>query len=746
MHKVRFTLLAFVAAVLLSACGSSRRQTLYSSPNFTVYADSVVWGNYKAIAISSSEIQSNYAPVGAKSDSMRSWKLTSDIKTYPSVETNFSLVNALYNLSLEELEKNRTADGYLNTGKSWEGVWTRDMSYSIVLSLAYIDPPVARRCLMKKVKNGKIIQDTGSGGSWPVSTDRMTWALAAWEVYKVTGDKAWLDTIYPIVKRSLEADLKTIYYPGSLSLGESSFLDWREQTYPLWMKPVDIYRSECLGTSVVHSQVLHILCKMEAIEEGKHGEYEQKSEALKASINKYLWQPEKGYYAQYLYGRTFMSVSPKSEALGEALAVIFGVAGKQKSITLMEHMPVTPYGVPTIYPEIPDITPYHNNSIWPFVQSYWNWAAAKSCNEAAVTYGLASIYREAAMFLTNKENLVAQTGREEGTVINSDRQLWSVSGNIAMIYRVLLGMNFKPEGISFKPFVPHAYAGTIKVKGFRYRNAILNITLKGYGNVIKSFTVNGIRQDSSFVAGNLSGQNNIDIELCNRSLPESKINLVDVLFSPATPTVSLDGNKLSWNKCAGADFYQVVKNGIPVGKTTDTVYSIVSSNGYAEYQVKAIAIDGESFLSEPLPIYASKPIVLEAESFVPRSSLLYKNFSGKGFVELSLQKNLSVEIPFSVDTEGKYIFSARYSNGTARMCCFNTCAIRTLLVDGDVAGVVVMPVIEDNQWSDWGWSNNLVLNLKPGKHTLKITYLPYNENMNGDINTAMLDYVRLVKE
>jgi len=151
-------------------------------------------------------------------------------------------------------------------------------------------------------------------------------------------------------------------------------------------------------------------------------------------------------------------------------------------------------------------------------------------------------------------------------------------------------------------------------------------------------------------------------------------------------------------------------------------------------------------LSEPLPIYASKPIVLEAESFAPRSTLPYKNFSGKGFVEMSLQKNLSVEIPFSVDTEGKYIFSARYSNGTARMCCFNTCAIRTLLVDGDVAGVVVMPVIEDNQWSDWGWSNNLVLNLKPGKHTLKITYLPYNENMNGDINTAMLDYVRLVKE
>ena len=43
---------------------------LYSSPNFTVYADSVVWGNYKAVALSSGEIESNYAPADAKSDSM----------------------------------------------------------------------------------------------------------------------------------------------------------------------------------------------------------------------------------------------------------------------------------------------------------------------------------------------------------------------------------------------------------------------------------------------------------------------------------------------------------------------------------------------------------------------------------------------------------------------------------------------------------------------------------------------------
>ena len=48
---------------------------------------------------------------------------------------------------------------------------------------------------------------TGTGGSWPVSTDRIIWAVAAWELYKVTGDGKWLDAIYPYIKQSVEDDI-----------------------------------------------------------------------------------------------------------------------------------------------------------------------------------------------------------------------------------------------------------------------------------------------------------------------------------------------------------------------------------------------------------------------------------------------------------------------------------------------------------------------------------------------------------
>jgi len=41
-------------------------------------------------------------------------------------------------------------DSTFRTGKEWSGVWTRDISYSIILSMAYLQPQVAKYSLLKK--------------------------------------------------------------------------------------------------------------------------------------------------------------------------------------------------------------------------------------------------------------------------------------------------------------------------------------------------------------------------------------------------------------------------------------------------------------------------------------------------------------------------------------------------------------------------------------------------------------------
>ena len=345
------------------------------------------------------------APTDAKTTAT-SWKKSINTADFPQYSSPYPLADALYNLALEEARRAVEPDSTLRTGKEWGGVWTRDVSYSIILAQATLQPKVAMNSLLRKVTpEGRIIQDTGTGGAYPCSTDRMIWAVAAWEIYKVTGDEAWLRKVYPIVKQSIGDDRHNAYDPATgLMRGESSFLDWREQTYPRWMQPADIYQSENLGTNAVHFQANTVLAAM-ARQLGETAvaiEHEQVATTIKAGMNQHLWQESAGYYGQYLYGRNFLSLSPRAEALGEALSVWFGIADEARAKTVVSRTPTTDFGISCIYPQIPGIPPYHNNAVWPFVQSYWALAAAKVGNEASLTESMAAIYRPAALFLTNK--------------------------------------------------------------------------------------------------------------------------------------------------------------------------------------------------------------------------------------------------------------------------------------------------------------------------------------------------------
>ncbi len=130
----------------------------------------------------------------------------------PNFKLLFLLEHTLYNMSLDEMVNAIEPDSTLRTGSGFPGVWTRDVSYSIILSMAYMQPKVSMNCLLRKVDRfGRIIQDTGTGGSWPCSTDRMIWAVAAWEIYKVTGSREWLEKVYPIIRKSVEDDYLTVY-------------------------------------------------------------------------------------------------------------------------------------------------------------------------------------------------------------------------------------------------------------------------------------------------------------------------------------------------------------------------------------------------------------------------------------------------------------------------------------------------------------------------------------------------------
>ncbi len=673
------------------------------------------------------------------------WSLQQDITRFPHYSSSQMISDALYNLSLEELLQDIRMDGTFMAGAKWPGVWTRDISYSILLSLAIISPEESKKSLMAKVDYGRIIQDTGTGGSWPVSSDRMIWALAAWEIYTVTGDRDWLEYAYGVIKTSAESDLKVVYNRATgLVHGESSFLDWREQTYPRWMDPKDIYTSQNLGTNAVHYRTYEILAEMADILGDSGDQYLGIAASIKKGMNTHLLMPDKGYYGQYLYGRNYLSLSPRSESLGEALAVLFDIADEPQQRQIIERMPVLTFGTPCIYPQIPNIPPYHNNGIWPFVCAYRTWAAAKVANMNAVEHGLASIYRPAALFLTNKENMVASTGDYMGTEINSDRQLWSVAGNLAMVYRILFGMSFTPDALTLAPAIPKVYGGTRSLKNFRYRDALLTITIQGFGSEIASVEMDGKLIQNATIPGDIKGEHHFQITMANDDYNSQPINLVGNKFSPATPSVSISEADLRWETTDATTTYFVYQNGELLGKCSNGTFPMPYEKDHREWQVLAVDEgNSQSFLSEPVDYIPLETIRVEVQPKQKNVLNHHSGYSGKGYIELVKAKDQKIRFVAKIKQPGLFSIDFRYANGHGPINTNNKCTIRTLTLDGEIVGPVVLPQRGVQNWTNWGYSNAHVVYLSKGRHELSLAFTDANNNMNQEVNSALLDHVRL---
>ena len=616
--------------------------------------------------------------------------------------------------------------------------------------MAYMQPEASKISLMKKVNaDGKIIQDTGSGGAWPVSSDRMVWALAAYEIYKVTGERQWLEYIYPVIKRSLADDSLVTASANGLVKGETSFIDWREQSYPKWMQCADIYNSEALGTSIVHAQALKLMSQM-AAELGKKKEaadYAARSQQMAQAINRELWMPEKGYYAMYTYGRDFHILNPRAETLGESLAILYDIATPEQARAISENNPTTPFGAAIFFPQTADMPPYHNNSLWPWVAAYWAMANAKTGNEQGTLEAIGSVFRPAALFTTNKENFVLDNG-DIATELNSSNMLWCLAGNLALTHKILFGIEFMPEGLAFHPFVPKALGSERSLDNFRYRNAVLDITVSGHGDRIKEFRLNG-KPHAPLLPADIKGHNKVEIVMADNDIAPLKVNHTANVKAPLTPIARFDGYKLRWQSIEYIDHYKVLRNGVTVAETTATSYD-ASEPG--EYQVIGVSGNGvESFASEPLSNAATFSIEMPGEgtslisdeiTYQPRARV--DAYSGHGFVEVD-HNSKPVVVEFDAPDEGLYSIEYVYANGNGPVNTENRCAIRTVSVDGKRLGTVVMPHRGVGNWNDWGTTNSLKLKLAKGKHKISLEFRPENENMNLKTNHAAIDRVIVKK-
>jgi len=401
------------------------------------------------------------SPVGERLIAAQRWR----------TQTASPLFDALFAMAQEDLSRDSVADitdaafdhgqpipcRCFIAGLKWPFVWTRDVSYSIDLGLWRLDPARARASLLFKISPSRagpaprglyVMQDTGSGGSWPISTDRVVWFLAAGHLLD---DRAFADTVYRALTDTLAQD-KEFVFDSRIGLyrGETSFLDWREQTYPAWTAHdvVFIAQSFALSTNVLHYQALQLAAAMAA----RRGQaaasalYTRQAASLKQAINERFWRPDRGLYMSYIGGPVDPEPYDAYDLLGLDLAITSGVADAQRATESLQHYPAWPAGSPVIWPEQRDQPIYHNRAIWPFVSEYTLRAARRTGDPSLIALEVRSQMRGAALNASNMENysLLSQSthlpGALGGPVVDSPRQLWSVAGYLDMVVRGVFGL------------------------------------------------------------------------------------------------------------------------------------------------------------------------------------------------------------------------------------------------------------------------------------------------------------------
>jgi hypothetical protein len=402
-----------------------------------------------------------HSPVGERVIAAQRWR----------VQTASPLFDALFAMAQEDLERD-SVDAITDAafdhgrpiscrcfiaGEKWPFVWTRDISYSIDLGLWRLDPARARASLLFKISPPRagpappglyVMQDTGSGGSWPISTDRVVWFLGA---RHLLDDRAFADTVYQALTDTLAQDRRYVFDPRiGLYRGETSFLDWREQTYPAWTAHdvAFIAQSFALSTNVLHYQALQLAAAM-ARQRGQAAaavRYTRQAESLKQAINTRFWRPDRQLYMSYIGGPIDPQPFDAYDLLGLDLAITSGVADSGRAVESLEHYPAWPAGSPVIWPERRDQPIYHNRAIWPFVSEYTLRAARRIGDPSLIALEVRSLMRGAALNASNMENYSLRSqsthvaGRLGGPVVDSPRQLWSVAGYLDMVVGGVFGL------------------------------------------------------------------------------------------------------------------------------------------------------------------------------------------------------------------------------------------------------------------------------------------------------------------
>jgi len=434
-----------------------------------------------------------------------------------------------YNLAINTVNIN-VRRGILAAGGDYGGEWTRDISINSWNGVSLLYPEVAKKSLWSVT----IHNDTIGHQYW----DKIIWVIAAYNHYKASGDKDFLVQAYKCADNTMNALEQTVFdskyqlfkgpsvfndgiagYPSPIydSLNESSFVLDHKNTSEL----------KCLSTNCIYYGAYQSLLEMSALlntDKKIQQLYQKKAGQLKASILKYFYS-EKENKLFYLLDKEG-NVDRSQEGMGISFAVLFGILEKEKAHQLIQNATTSKYGITSIYPDFARYSAEkpgrHNNIIWPVVNGFFAQAAIVSENQEVFNHELKGLMQLALdqdkgdynfREIYNPYTGFPDGGWQGNTHWNSCKtQTWSATAYLNMVLYGIIGLRLEKDVLSFSPYLPENIQ-YLAINNIHYHDAILKVIIKGKGKKIKSFLINGNKQQSYQIPTTLKASNEICIEM-----------------------------------------------------------------------------------------------------------------------------------------------------------------------------------------------------------------------------------------
>ncbi|MDT8389330.1 MAG: hypothetical protein RRC34_02355 [Lentisphaeria bacterium] len=509
---------------------------VYQNASFTVTRTTVLEGDGSAIALDD----------GTRIDSAGGkLELNPDVLRFeaPRICSETAMLQALYRMALNDHErlvidektylymmcgkygfKRNIPEGLLPRGPVfWAGdgfttsLFTRDTAYSSWLGTAYILPRVVQSHLtflhslrrkigykitlkheIPRLPDLPLEQTNMNGGEMGQKynencitrrTDDVVWVLGLWEVYKSIRDAALLDYIFDQFAYFDEMFYRYFLDPATgLYRGQSTFIDIGGAPYE-GRSFGDCVCLKALSTNCLYAQCIKIagviagLLAKDEEAQALHKRHQDLCAAIRThfgAVNYHHLLDDDGWS------------SGRQEVLGLAFLTLFEIVPRDEGARLLADYHDGDFGRPLFWPFYDDEGVYHNNSTWPFADTIFALAEYKVGSRQEVirkTFGKLARHARHGTF-----NEVLEW--KSGSFIGCPGYIWSSASSLALVYRMIAGMDVDECGtVCFAPVLPPEMGDTFELNGIKVGEMTLNLRVTGSGDVVESCKINGITSE-----------------------------------------------------------------------------------------------------------------------------------------------------------------------------------------------------------------------------------------------------------